>query len=205
VLKNIRLLRKNGILVRINTTLIKGYNDGIDTIKKMLKLCNRLKINSIAIGSFMKYGRGRNDLTPGLGIVKKISEIDINRKTANIPKNVHLKLTDRPKSVKGSFKNTYCGIGTCQFAIKPNGDMVFCPVLSSGDFVVGNVLKDDVKKLWLTSEKFDVFRKNNVNSITKCRNCDMKMECLGGCKARCYIESGRFNAPDEWMCSYHKL
>ncbi len=81
--------------------------------------------------------------------------------------------------------------GKLSLNIHSNGDITPCGFMS---VKIGNVLKDNIVKLWKESETLNLLR--NPVPQGKCKNCSIYENCLGGCKARAYILSGDFHNPD---------
>lgn len=203
-LRNIQQLAKTEIHTRINTAL---YRDNIDEIEKLIELLARIGVNEIQMDCLMGYGRGEalKDLILPLEtseeityrIHKKNKEFETKQKT-RVPE---LRMSDSTSTQSVKVKRqSLCGVGTTACAIRPNGDVVLCPVLSTDEFVAGNVLEDSLESIWINSEVFDPLRSQDVNSISQCSKCNHKDYCLGGCKAKAYFFNKRFDASDPWMC-----
>jgi GeoRSP system radical SAM/SPASM protein len=86
-------------------------------------------------------------------------------------------------------KGSTCG--KLSLNIRPNGDLTPCGFLP---VVLGNILTDDLETLWHSSPVLAALR--NKRPTGKCQGCASYGECLGGCTARAFALSGRFDAPD---------
>jgi len=86
-------------------------------------------------------------------------------------------------------KGSTCG--KLSLNIRANGDITPCGFMP---IVIGNILKDDIIKLWKESPILMNLRNPIPNG--KCKNCGVYENCLGGCKARAYMLTGDFHNPD---------
>jgi radical SAM protein with 4Fe4S-binding SPASM domain len=207
-MKNIKLLIKEKIPVRINTTIFKGLNDEQKQIENLIDNLTRIGVSQIVIGDLIKYGRGKKikKFCPQLEVAKRITDAFKNKsKGFNGKKKAMpaLKLTDTfsKKSDYGANNHSVCGIGTFSCVIKADGEVALCPVLTAKNHCGGNMLEKELTDIWLKSEIFKPFRKTTVDDIARCKTCNKRYECLGGCKARSYMYNKRFDSPDFWMCS----
>jgi GeoRSP system radical SAM/SPASM protein len=87
--------------------------------------------------------------------------------------------------VKGSI------CGKLSLNIKSNGDITPCGFIP---VVIGNIVTDDLKKVWYDSAVLDRLR--NKKPTGKCASCTSYEDCLGGCSARALALTGDFNNPD---------
>ena len=198
VLGNIKLMIKEGINVRINSTIFKGINDGEEEINFLINSLKQMGVGLIAIGDVMDYGRADITYIPDLDINKKIKmAFGDSGEIKQLDSHSH-ELLDL------NSQQNYCGIGVSFLMIMSNGDITLCPVLSDDKFVVGNIKSDDLKFLWENSELFNSFRDNSYKEIKECSVCKSSSLCLGGCKAKVYSHFNKFQAPDLWSCSYFK-
>lgn len=92
---------------------------------------------------------------------------------------------DEHPLVKGST------CGKLSLNIRSNGDITPCGFMP---VVIGNILKDDIIKIWKESQFLNILR--NPIPQGKCKSCGVYENCLGGCKARTYMLTGDFNNPD---------
>ncbi|MEA2074747.1 MAG: radical SAM protein [Euryarchaeota archaeon] len=82
-----------------------------------------------------------------------------------------------------------CRAGVGMLSIKPNGDVVPCPLL---EVKAGNVKEQSLREI-LNSEVFITLRSREVKG--KCGACKFKELC-GGCRVRAYRQSGDYMAED---------
>ena len=81
--------------------------------------------------------------------------------------------------------------GKLSLHLRPNGDITPCGFIPH---VLGNILRDDLGKIWRESQVLDAMRHKTAKG--KCSSCGHYAACLGGCTARAFAVSGDFNAPD---------
>jgi GeoRSP system radical SAM/SPASM protein len=93
--------------------------------------------------------------------------------------------TETDALVKGSI------CGKLSLNIKSNGDITPCGFIP---IVIGNIVTDDLKKVWYESTVLDQLR--NKKATGKCASCGSYEDCLGGCSARALALTGDFNNPD---------
>ncbi len=100
----------------------------------------------------------------------------------NIP---NLKVTNK---IVPSLKN-YCGMVIKTLGIKEHGDVVPCHLFfSSRDFVIGNILDDDIIKKLISF----LNSKPSIDEIEGCNKCDIRYFCGNGCWAHVYWHSKTF-------------
>lgn len=88
-----------------------------------------------------------------------------------------------------------CLIGRTFLGIKANGDVYACPMRD--EVIIGNVKQDDLFYLWHHSELLN--RVRNLDNLTgKCKNCELRYICGGGCRAFTHIKYGDFVHPDPY-------
>ncbi|MCD6202968.1 MAG: SPASM domain-containing protein, partial [Methanophagales archaeon] len=86
-----------------------------------------------------------------------------------------------------------CRAASGMLSIKPNGDVVPCPLL---DVKVGNVREQGLREI-INSEVFTSLRNREVKG--RCARCKHRDIC-GGCRVRAYLHTGDYLAEDP-LCS----
>ncbi len=93
-----------------------------------------------------------------------------------------------------------CGSGTEYLAVTPWGDLYPChQFVGNEDFLLGDI--------WKGVQKTDIvnkFKKCNVYSREKCRNCFARFYCSGGCAANSYNEKGTINDTYDLGCELQR-
>jgi len=201
-IKGIEIAKKEGMkitMVSVITSLTKTNS----VIEKFFELALKLKVNAISLERFIPAGRGAKnrylalDKEQNKKILKLIYK---NKKKLEgkllISTGDPLKCLLDPDYPEGPYKNTYggCGAGIASLCITPTGDITPCPILM---IKAGNIKKDNLKNLWLTSELFLKLR-NRDNLKGKCRKCPKRNIC-GGCRGTAYNLKDDYLATDP-MC-----
>ncbi len=94
-----------------------------------------------------------------------------------------------------SMINNYCDAGLNQLVIEPNGVIRPCVCLSQKS---GNILVDDLQKIWKDNEYLNNLRKLNfVPNV--CEDCKYIHLCRGGCRASALGYYGNISAIDPLM------
>ncbi|MGE4283975.1 MAG: thioether cross-link-forming SCIFF peptide maturase [Clostridia bacterium] len=93
-----------------------------------------------------------------------------------------------------------CGSGHEYVAVTPEGDIYPChQFVGNEDFKMGNVIDGQ-----LNNEIKNMFKKSNVYTKEKCRNCWAKFYCSGGCPANAYQFNKNINEPYHMGCELQK-
>lgn len=205
VLNKIRNLRKNGLIVTVNT-MVTPYN--VKELMKMydvMKECgvDRWRIDFIFDGgnaALNKLSFNTEDVFKQLRKIIKIYlaerplfELDINKFFRSV-------------CLKGNISRIYytpqtrvCGYQKT-LTVRPNGDVSFCPSL---DIVFGNILKDGIDFI-MKNKKWENFSSIELRDIKKCLNCKIFKLCGGGCRADAYYKTNSFYGVDDFTCKAMK-
>ncbi|MFH1050408.1 MAG: radical SAM protein [bacterium] len=207
VVKGIDLLNREGIPIRINSTILKGINDKTSDIEDAISFFMHKGANAIVIGPVMAYGKGRKNTHLVLPPSKMEQIASIFQRKAEEYKwkrdkdEMHsLKFSDTFNTNK-VIPHSTCGVGTFACYIRTTGDVIPCPLFRDMNYCAGNVKEKKLDKIWSHSSIFESFRMNTVEDIPECQDCSAKLNCLGGCKARVLMYDRKFDSPDLWACS----
>lgn len=95
-----------------------------------------------------------------------------------------------------------CGGGRTECVIDPDGNIIPCSLLRDPLFINGNTRYFSFREIWNNPRSFCILRKRPVKVLnTKCKNCNSKYICHGGCTANAYHLLGEPQAPDP-TCPY---
>ena len=91
-----------------------------------------------------------------------------------------------------------CKAGKREMIITPDGFVAACPLLSTErKFQTMSVRKYSLKEIWEKDEWIVKLRKVNESTVQgKCRNCQNRIICKGGCHILALFECGDINQPD---------
>jgi radical SAM protein with 4Fe4S-binding SPASM domain len=185
----IKLLRNNGVLVQVNTTLT---HDNYDQIDDIMSFSESLGVENFHLFFLVPTGRGvkLDDISPQkyedmiTTTFAKVSKHRLNVRPSCAPQFMRIAQgmgLDMRQWIRG------CIAGMYYCRIYPNGDITPCPYLP---IKVGNVREKSFKEIW---QNADIFKELcDPNTLTgKCGICEYKILC-GGCRARAYGLSADF-------------
>jgi len=96
-----------------------------------------------------------------------------------------------------------CGAGISEIYIDHKGNIYPCSKMVDVKFLIGNIRKDSLKKLWKSSLILEKFRDVEKNIKGKCIQCKLNIYCKGGCKAVSWSLLGDEFSPDP-RCPFNK-
>lgn len=88
--------------------------------------------------------------------------------------------------LKRNRKLLWCGMGRNVLSIESDGRVYPCHLLHNEELLLGNLNHEDIGVIWSRSP----YRKNSVDNIDECRNCEIKYLCGAPCRARAYFVTG---------------
>jgi radical SAM protein with 4Fe4S-binding SPASM domain len=184
-----KALRKNNVLVQVNTTLTQQNYNQIDDI---MSLAEGIGVENFHLFFLVPTGRGTKltDISP-----QKYEDM-ITSTFAKAPRH---RLNVRPScapqfmriakgmglDMKQWIRGCIAGMYYCR--IYPNGDVTPCPYLP---IKLGNVREKSFSDIWSNSTVFKALRDPNALK-GKCGACEYRSLC-GGCRARAYGLSSDF-------------
>lgn len=184
-----KVLRKNGVLVQVNTTLT---HDNYNQIDDIMTLAESIGVENFHLFFLVPTGRGvkLTDISP-----QKYEEM-ITKTFAKVHKH---RLNVRPScapqfmriaqgmgvDMRQWIRGCIAGLHYCR--IYANGEVTPCPYLP---IKLGNIKEKSFKEIWTNAEIFKALR--SPDSLKgKCGVCEYKTIC-GGCRARAYGLSSDF-------------
>ena len=186
-------LKEAGIKTSISTVICTFNHDTIDELVKMARDngASQLNFHNFKCSGLGMANKDELDLSPAqwkdfyrdaMKAKTACTDLDIS---LDDPIIASLGMRDETAMVKGSV------CGKLSLNIKSNGDITPCGFIPA---VIGNIVRDDLKKVWHESQVLDQLRHKTPKG--KCASCSDYAECLGGCSARALAMTGDFNNPD---------
>jgi radical SAM protein with 4Fe4S-binding SPASM domain len=184
-----KALRKNNVLVQLNTTLTHENYDQIDDI---MTLAQSIGVENFHLFFLVPTGRGKKltDISPEkyedmiTGTFAKVHKHRLNVRPSCAPQFMRI-AQGMGLDMRQWIRGCIAGLHYCR--IYPNGDVTPCPYLP---IKLGNVRNQSFKDIWFNSPIFKNLR--NPNGLKgKCGACEYKTLC-GGCRARAYGLSSDF-------------
>lgn len=158
-----------------------------------------LQANRIIVQLYIPYSTpsfgAQRDLIPSF---EKI--VDMEEKIKKYIQNRTGKETAYP--ILGRRIN--CGAATGEIGVAPNGDVFPCHALHKKEFICGNLRRQNLKEILEKSKTIKFFRNLIVYKIDKCKKCDLRYLCGGGCRAMAYIITGKIDGYNKLFCKYLK-
>lgn len=167
---------KTGIFTMTNTTVTKANKDSLKAMPKFLKDNG---VSTFAVNSIIFSGKGaasnshltKEELIPLLDeLAKGARENDLRFIWYTPTKYCELNPVELGLGVK------QCTAARLSMAVEPNGDVIPCQSYYKS---VGNILKDDWKKIW--NHELCKKLRNPQQPLTECENCPDLSLCGGGC------------------------
>ncbi len=193
--------RKAGLRLVIDPCILR---ENEAELTQILDIAERLGASQVRIFHFIALGRGigtkENELSfeEYAANLQRIYEEQVRRRGIEIctTQACQYWVILRRKASEGAFVPDFfwnetpgCRAGISMLSIKPNGNVVPCPLL---EISVGNVREKSLRSI-LKSEILSALRRRAVKG--RCSICKHREIC-GGCRARAFVKSGDFLAED---------
>jgi radical SAM protein with 4Fe4S-binding SPASM domain len=165
------------VISRINYRYIKEIEDFVSTIG-----------DSYALSYVYPYGRAAHSdmlLTP-----KEIFDVKIS---GLVSKDFETSITPRNR----------CHVGET-ICVAANGDIYPCLRLRLPEFKVGNIRENDLCDIYTTDLMQDIL-KFTVEDAEKCKDCEIRYFCGGGCRGFAYAIGGSLYGPDTINCGSNNI
>jgi radical SAM protein with 4Fe4S-binding SPASM domain len=187
-------LSKTKIPLKLGTTIT---TQNISSIPDILKI-RQIKPSMLSLNLLVGAGRGKRNayLRPTndevLNLFKKLEKADKAGK--DVPGFRDL----QPAKLTNGGN---CRAGRNIFLVASNGDVYPCHALERPELRAGNVRKQDIMDIFKNSKIFRQYRSFDIDKVAKCKNCDIKLFCGGGCRADAYISNGKLHSSTTY-CSF---
>lgn len=207
---------------------------GSNTWKKVLEKIESLKSAGCKVGvaccvhrrnfssiiPFLKFLREKNlNLVGLLTLIPKGRAID--NKLERVPEHETIKLIHEHLSefedvsigvplfnpiltLRTCMRFLRCGVGVQGLNLRSNGDLFPCFMVSSPNYKLGNIKKDSVLKIWKNSPILHFLRSLTINTLNKCRNCEFRFFCGGGCRGTHMLLTGDIKGIADPLCNDFK-
>jgi len=172
-------------------------------------LCNKLRVDELAILRFVNQGRG--------SINRCEIELSIDDFQSLILNVVQEKqMDDRPQIRTGCPMNfcsfvdsdiepVKCKAGLSTLLINFAGEVVPCPAFKqAGAFRIGNIKQSTLSSLWHESDKLRQLRTFDFRQIQGCNECKRLNVCQGRCMAQRFYATGSIYEGPDPLCPYKR-
>lgn len=95
-----------------------------------------------------------------------------------------------------------CGAGMSEIAVDWNGDIYPCQNLMRKNHLLSSLNNEKWNIEILNAKLTQTLKKANILEINKCKNCNMKYLCGGGCRALSYNVYGSYDHCLDFYCDY---
>ena len=199
VIKNIILLKDVGITVTINTVPTKSNINYLDTLAKIVPRVDGFGASPLAV-----FNKRDLHLIPdpklAIDIEKKVERI-LEKRGIRYLGGIRGELCQYISTIKNisfdikseKIKNIHCDAGITKFHIAANGDVYPCVYLQFPKFLMGNVLREDIEKIWYNWDP-SLLKRNLKNTV--CEKCPYISLCKGGCTGMAYAFYNTIDRPD---------
>lgn len=180
-------------------------------IIKMINFCLDLNVIHLHINRFVPYGRAKS-YDKNLDITDFYTWADQGyqflRDTYNNCYRQNRKFefdldiaTDLCEQVYSQGKKISCGLNCNHLSIESNGDVFLCPSLHIKELVLGNIKNEPISDIMNKSRSEHGSFK--VDDLPKCKECEVKYYCGGGCRAIALHDSNDLYG-NEYNCENYK-
>jgi len=184
-----------------------NYND----LEKSAEFLHGLGIKYVRIGPAHPYcGRGyenRDEIQLNKGQFKAIGKkiIELNEKYKDslmfFPTREFVVYSVDYDSIEKLQK---CGNSRQVLYIGSDGFVYPCIFSVEPEFILGDGKKSKLSYIWKNSPLIKKIRYLTVDDIEKCRTCEFKHLCSGGCRASAHYHFGSIYAHDPYCCALFK-
>ena len=181
--RNIVSLVKAGVKTYVETTLMRP---NLNEVNQIMRLVKQLGVSLAAFSTVMPKGRAEaNRMLLTLGnddILSVYTAIKTGSKLIGIETNVE----GYPLKSRLRHRRVMCGAGIHMLSIGANGDVYPCQSLHDESLKAGNIQEQSLTRIWNESPILREFREMTVLDFKKCKSCELKFICAGGCRADAY-------------------
>lgn len=190
-----RLFKKHGYIVGVDTVVTNNNIDDLEELMNFLEDNNfdgltiiKLKQGYLDLETFMEQVPEYNKYAELIDkICKRNGKLEITidcSSVSNLCKTLTLEEQNKIHSAG-------CPAGHTLISIAPNGDMYPCAALTNEKYKIGNILTDDLEKIWNENEILRKLRGIKKHVEGKCKNCIKLDVCRAGCRGIADSLSGK--------------
>ena len=194
IITALNLLKANEINIAINTVLT---NHNKDVIKDLIEFVhNEYKPIEHTIANHIPVGRGAcnsceiksEDLEKYMkDVVDSKYRLTVNHIDSVVP-DKHFK----------NYRKTHCGMAAGEIFVNCEGKVYPCRMTYKDDYYLGNIFDIGLRK---AIAKFDIYSDRFcIDNLEKCKDCDIKYLCGGGCRMLHYGYSGAIEKTSTEVC-----
>lgn len=181
-------------------------NQGVNTISDSVEQVASFGVEYIKIEPvhFSVLCRGEKGLMPE---VEKYAENFIKAIQLIADKNLEIKVDN--SIVSRPTSGYYCGTGEgTNLIITPSGKITSCLEISRTGEIYSDVMmygKCSRDGFGINKPKRKFLDKLHFSNYSKCKNCNLKLICGGGCPMQSAWDNDDFFTPSDYNCQLHKL
>lgn len=199
-LRGIRLLREQGVDVKVGGSLARANQDDLD---KLLDIGEELDI-PVRVDTYMMPATRERDLpynmqsrlNPEEAARARIHALKREMGPELFPQYVRqsVERADHPEPAEAKPGHMSCMAGQCSFTINWQGEMRPCVILTEPAI---SVFEFGFKAAW----KYIVEETHKILLNEKCSTCHMRHLCRT-CAASALLETGSYDGVPDYMCRY---
>lgn len=190
-----KLFKKHGFIVGVDTVVTNNNMDDLEEFMNFLENNNfdgltiiKLKQGFFDLPTFQEqvpeYHRYAKVIDE---ICRRKGKLEVTIDCSSVS-NLCKTLT---KEEQNRIHSAGCPAGHTLISIAPNGDIYPCAALTNEKYKIGNMLTDDLAKLWKENETLQNLRGIKQHITGKCQNCAKLDVCRGGCRGIADSLSGK--------------
>ncbi|WP_317412730.1 radical SAM/SPASM domain-containing protein [Clostridium baratii] len=171
----------------------------LESIKSLPKECkSKVKVRSVIVRGKENTIQENRKFFSDLGVeyIANMCLPNNKEELKNVPEFV-------PEFISGE-KGSMCGAGKKIIAIDSNGDIYPCQSFINKEYFLGNILDYTWYELYQEYIKNCNLLKLSLDKKMKCKECEYKFLCLGGCPNIAYRTYGDIMKENEFLCELYK-
>lgn len=191
IAKGIQNLRRNNIFTSISFTATKlNYKE----FPKVVKYARKYKVNNVWSDRFIPLGDSDKELLMDYNETREYLNIMNSERNKLKSKKNNITSISMYRALQFQMTNDFaysCTAGDTLLTVMENGDLVPCRRMP---IIVGNLLNDNMYKLYKNNKLLKELRKNTIPD--DCKDCEHSELCKGGLKCLTYALYNDLNHKD---------